>query len=401
MTRFRLARMTGRDPAEPGRGSSPLELLFDLTFVVAVGTAAANFADTFAEGHLAAAFGALMLALFAICVSWINFSWFASGFGTDDWLDRVLTMVQMIGVVVLAIGIPPMFESVVAAGRVEFRLIVVGYVVMRAAMILQWLRVSRQSPVFRKVAAANAVCLILLQVGWVVLALARPRVEVTLVVAIVLGALELLAPVAAQGRANGTPWHPHHMAERYSAFVIIGLGEGVVGTVSSLGGLLGGDTGLQWSGDAVAVAAAGVALTFGLWWLYFSVDFGEVLARRPHLGYLFGYGHLPVFFGIAGAGAGVHILGITLDAHADIGPVTTVAALVVPVAVYVLGVVVLYALLAGVLDRVRVALTAVTLLVFGLAIGLAVVGVPVAICLLVVTAAPFVSVAGSEVARRA
>lgn len=174
MTRFRLARMTGRDPAEPGRGSSPLELLFDLTFVVAVGTAAANFADTFAEGHLAAAFGALMLALFAICVSWINFSWFASGFGTDDWLDRVLTMVQMIGVVVLAIGIPPMFESVVAAGRVEFRLIVVGYVVMRAAMILQWLRVSRQSPVFRKVAAANAVCLILLQVGWVVLALPAP-----------------------------------------------------------------------------------------------------------------------------------------------------------------------------------------------------------------------------------
>ena len=78
--------------------ASPLELLFDLTFVVAVGTAAANIAEIFAEGHKAAAFAALMLAMFAICLAWINYSWFASAFSTDDWLDRLLTMVQMIGV---------------------------------------------------------------------------------------------------------------------------------------------------------------------------------------------------------------------------------------------------------------------------------------------------------------
>lgn len=47
----RLVPMTGRDPEEHGRTSSSLELLFDLTFVVAVGTAAFQFAEMLAEGH--------------------------------------------------------------------------------------------------------------------------------------------------------------------------------------------------------------------------------------------------------------------------------------------------------------------------------------------------------------
>jgi low temperature requirement protein LtrA len=42
--------MTGRDPYEEGRASTPLELLFDLTFVVAVGEAANLLAHAVVEG---------------------------------------------------------------------------------------------------------------------------------------------------------------------------------------------------------------------------------------------------------------------------------------------------------------------------------------------------------------
>lgn len=44
--------MAGRDPEEQHRASTPLELLFDLTFVVAVAQAAVELHHALAEGHL-------------------------------------------------------------------------------------------------------------------------------------------------------------------------------------------------------------------------------------------------------------------------------------------------------------------------------------------------------------
>ena len=76
----------------------------------------------------------------------INFTWFASAFDTDDWLQRVLTMVQMVGVLVLAPGIPAVFDLIDSGGPFDFVLVAVGYVVMRASLVLMWLRVARRTP---------------------------------------------------------------------------------------------------------------------------------------------------------------------------------------------------------------------------------------------------------------
>jgi low temperature requirement protein LtrA len=56
-----------------------------------------------------AAFG---LATFAICWAWINFSWFASAYDTDDWAFGLATMVQIVGVIILALGLPQVFRSI-------------------------------------------------------------------------------------------------------------------------------------------------------------------------------------------------------------------------------------------------------------------------------------------------
>ncbi|NLU73901.1 low temperature requirement protein A [Streptomyces sp. HNM0575] len=391
----RLVPVRGRDPEESGRAATPLELLFDLTFVVAVNTAANHFAEMLAEGHPAQAVAAFALAMFAISVAWINFSWFASAFGTDDWLHRALTMLQMVGVVVLALGLPAMFHSVDEGEQLDLRIMVLGYVVMRIAMVAQWWRVARGSRSYRTVGLANIRWTAIAQFGWVAIGFTEPPLQVVIVAIAVLGALELLLPVFTQGSAGGTPWHPHHVAERYSLFAIITLGEGVVGTVASSGDLLGGATGTHWSGKAIAVVVAGVGLTFGMWWTYFATPFADVLVHRRGRGYLFGYGHIPLFFGIAGAGAGLHVAGLHLEHHAHLGPVPVVLSLALPVALYLLMVYLLHTLLLSA-DPFHLLLISATLAVLAVAAGLAAAGVSIAVCLLVVMAAPFVTVVGYE-----
>lgn len=388
--------MTGRDPAERGRVSSPLELLFDLTFVVAVGTAASYFAEMLAAGHAVPAIAAFLLAMFAISVAWISFSWFASAFGTDDWLDRALTMVQMVGVVVFALGLPPMFHSVEEGDHLDIRVMVVGYVVMRVAMVSQWWRASLESPEFRHVGRANIQWTVISQVGWVIIGFVHLPLWAVAAACLGLGVLELVLPRLSQGGAGGTPWHPHHVAERYSLFAIITLGEGVVGTVASSGGLLGGTDGTLWSANAIAVVVAGVGLTFGLWWVYFATPFGDILVFRRSRGYLFGYGHIPLFVGIAGAGAGLHLAGLQLDHHTEIGETAVVWSLAVPVGLVLLMVYLLHTLLLGVADRFHLLLISGTLAVLAAAIIMSASGVPTAPCLLVVMLAPFVTVAGYE-----
>ena len=88
--------MVGRDPHEEHRVATPLELLFDLTFATCFSFAASQFATEIAAGRYAAASIGFGFASFAICWAWINFAWFASAYDTDDWVYRLMTMLQMV-----------------------------------------------------------------------------------------------------------------------------------------------------------------------------------------------------------------------------------------------------------------------------------------------------------------
>jgi low temperature requirement protein LtrA len=398
--RPRLPRMVGRDPSEHDRVASPLELLFDLTFVIAVGVSASGLAELLAEGHVWRAILAFTLAMFAVLVAWINFTWFASAFDTDDWAYRLLTMLQMVGVVVFALGLPTMFRSVDDGGLLDLRIMVVGYVVMRVGLLLQWARAGWQSTRYRGVASRTIVAIALVQVGWVLIAFLRPPTPVIVSTILLLGAVEFLVPVFGQGRANGTPWHPHHIADRYGAFALIVLGEGVVGTVATSQGVLGSGAADRWSWEVVLVVVAGVALTFGMWWSYFLTPFGELLAHRGRRGYLFGYGHVPIFMAIAATGAGLHLAGIYLSSSPDHrGPeYGVVLAVAIPVLIFVLGLYSLYRALFSSHDTLHFWLILATVVVLVVATGLGFAGVSMPICLVVVGVAPFVTVVGFETA---
>jgi len=392
--------MTGRDPHEPARSATPLELLFDLAFVVGFGVAAEQAAHLVADGHAADGVIAFAFSMFAICWAWINFSWFASAFDTDDWFYRVTTMVQMVGVVVLALGLPDMFDSVVAGDRVDNVVMVAGYVVMRLAMLVQWLRAARQAPEYRATCLGYVWTLVITQIGWIILAVAPVSVPVFFVCGVLLGIAEMAGPYLSERfRADrpgqkSTPWHAHHIAERYGLLAIITLGEGVIGTVATLSAVT-HDSG--WTLDAALVALAGTGLTFGLWWTYYLTPHAEMLHRHRDRSFVWGYGNIVVYAALAGVGAGLHVAAYYLDGEAHIGAVGTVLAVAVPVLVFVLADYIQFWILTRSFDTLHMFLVIGTVVVLAGSVATAAAGFHMSWSLLLVMLAPVVTIVGYEV----
>ena len=390
--------MVGRDPDERGRAATPLELLFDLTFVIAYGAAANELAHSLTEDHVVDGLIAFAFAVFAVTWAWINFSWFASAFDTDDWPYRITTLVQMVGVLVLALGVPDLFDSI-AHDDLDARVMIVGYVVMRVPMLVQWTRAMRQEPSCAPACRAMIVTLLVAQTGWVLLLLVDDRAHLglaaSLVVVVVLIGVELTGPVLAEHRGDGTPWHPHHIAERYGLLVIITLGEGLIGTMATLSAQV-GPHGPGWSMDVAVLGFAGVALTFGLWWTYFVIRWGEALAARQERSFGWGYGHLAIFGCLVATGAGLHAGAYYLEHHSTLSTEATVVTVVAPVAVYLAAMYGLYALLTRQFDPFHTLLLALSGVVLFASFLLAAAGLPLEWCLLVLSLTPWVTVVGYE-----
>ncbi len=81
--------MRGRDPFEECRASTPLELFFDLVVVVAVALAAERLDHALVEGLGVASLLSYLLVFIAIWLAWMNFTWFASAYDTDDVVFRL------------------------------------------------------------------------------------------------------------------------------------------------------------------------------------------------------------------------------------------------------------------------------------------------------------------------
>ena len=275
----RLRRMVGRDPNEPNRTATPLELLFDLTFVVAFSQAGAQTAHLLELGHWAPAIIGFLFAVFAIWWAWINYSWLASAYDNDDIFFRVATMVEMLGVLILALGLPALFHSLDEGEHVDNGVVVAGYVVMRVATIALWLRAAKHDTARRR----TALDVRRLRLGHPArLDRAHLRQPAARADARVHGRAD--RPRARRAVRRGArprgrhamaraphrralrPARHHHPGRDHPRHDPRDLGRG------RRAGLVGGD---------VAVAFGGTALAFGLWWVYFTMPSGKVLAAVP------------------------------------------------------------------------------------------------------------------------
>lgn len=273
-------------------------MLFDLSFVVAIALAAAQLHHGVAAQHWSTV-PQYLAAFFGIWWAWMNYTWFASAYDTDDTLFRLLTMAQMFGVLVFAVGVEGIFSG-------DFQAAVLGYVLMRLALVTQWLLAARDDTLRRRTCLRYAFGILALQLLWV-LRLASPQAWLWPSF-VLLVSLELLVPVWAE-RAGGTPWHPHHIAERYALMVIITLGECVLGAANAVANLwrTGG-----WSTELALVGLGSMLLVLCVWWVYSLLPSGELLDRHRERAFAWGYWHYVVFAAIAAMGSGLEVVADTL-----------------------------------------------------------------------------------------
>ncbi|MGH3716241.1 MAG: low temperature requirement protein A [Micromonosporaceae bacterium] len=324
-TRSWLRPMTPRRADEEHRAATPLELFFDLCFVVAVAIAAERLHHALSDGHVLDGLPWYLLMFFAIWWAWMNFTWFASAYDTDDGPYRVTTLVQIAGVLVFAAGIGPAFD------RGDLRTVVAGYVIMRLAMVTQWLRVARSDPEHRPCALRYATGIAVLQLLWTLRLWTPDRWALVTITALVLA--ELAVPIWAE-RVSPTTWHPRHITERYGLFTIIVLGESILAaTMAVQTAISGGHGDLR----LLVLAGAGLVIVFALWWLYFDRPVHHLLRSLP-TAIIWGYGHYAVFAAVAAVGAGVQAGVDYKTHHSQLGAVAVGYAIAVPVAVFLAGI---------------------------------------------------------------
>lgn len=389
----RLGRMVGRDPNERHRASTPLELLFDLTFVVAFSQISSQAAHYLELGDFTPALAGFAFGVFAASWAWINYSWLASAYDNDDVFFRIATLVEMIGVLVLALGIPPVFASLAQGAHIDNAVMVAGYVIMRIAAIALWLRAAKHDPTRRSTARAYATNIAIAQVGWVALIFLDLPTTAAFAAALVLVLVELTGPLIAERKYVPTPWHPHHIAERYGLLVIITLGEIVLGTILAISAVV--ET-QGWTMEAALVAFGGTTLVFALWWVYFTMPSGALLARHRDRGFGWGYGHIVLFASLIAVGAGLHVAAQVISHEADVDATFALICVALPVLVFEVMVFTLYAVLARQFDPWHLTLLGIGALILAVGVAAVALGGSIGVALLIVAASPASIVVGYE-----
>ncbi|MDC1142987.1 low temperature requirement protein A [Planctomycetota bacterium] len=317
--------MKARDPQEEFRSATTLELLFDLCFVVAIALAAHSLHHAVMHEHFGQGIAGYITVFFAIWWAWMGHTWFASAYDTDDAPYRLCVLIQMVGVLVMAAGIPR------AAETQNFGIITLGFVIMRIGLIALWVRAGRAHVEGRAAAYRFAAGLAICQIGWVVLWHVVPDRTAYMIGFGFLVVVELLVPVWAASKIE-LPWHAHHIAERYGLLTIIVIGESVLAATMGLQAAIDSSeiTAQLWS----AIIGSPLIM-FSMWWLYFLLPAPELLTSLKR-SFIWGYGHAPIFASAAAVGAGLAIAADHASGKGHISTLVVGLSVGVPVAIFLL-----------------------------------------------------------------
>ena len=279
------------------RTVSFLELFYDLVFVVLIG----ELAHTLAEDVSWPGVLDFVVVFGLIWVGWFNGALFHELHGREDGRNRSFIFLQMGILTVLAV-----FTG--HAASTDGEQFALAYAVLLAVLLWQWASVYRtDAPEYRPGALAYLAGLVV-SIGALI---ASSGMEATgrLVVwaAIVVGSIAIVVVYLLRSSDDSLGIRAtHSMVERYGLFIIIVLGEVVLGVVD---GLLAVD---DLDFRTVATGVLGLSIAFGFWWTYFDYV-GRRLPRQDGGSLaLWLYSQLPVALAVAAAGAGM----VSLIEHA-------------------------------------------------------------------------------------
>jgi low temperature requirement protein LtrA len=258
-----MATATGRTPLprmgvtrREGERVMPLELFFDLVFVLAITQCTALMAGEPTWAGLAKG----MLVLGVLWWSWVGYAWLTSVVDPEEGGVRIVLFAAMAALLVVAICVPDAFGDL----ALEFAL---AYGGVRAAHIALFVLASPDDPSLRHsvvgLAESTAV-----GVGLLIGASFLTGVPQGLMWVLALG-LDMAGPFFFG--AEGWKLVPGHFAERHGLIIIIALGESIVA--------IGVGAEAHLTAGIAAAAVLGVAIAAALWWIYFDIV-ALVSARR-------------------------------------------------------------------------------------------------------------------------
>jgi low temperature requirement protein LtrA len=236
---------------------SPLELFFDLVFVLALTQCTALMAKEPTWTGLAKGLAVLAVMWWA----WVGYTWVCSVVDPEEGSVRLAMFTAMAGLLVVALALPEAFGD-------DALIFALAYGLVRVMQVCLLLLAGRDDPGLRHSASGLAVST---AIGVGLLTAASftdgSLQGVLWAVAIV---LDIGGPLVID--SSGWRLMPEHFAERHGLIVIIALGESIVaiGIGAEAVGLTAG---------VVVAAVLGVAVAGALWWLYFDVV-ALVAARR-------------------------------------------------------------------------------------------------------------------------
>jgi low temperature requirement protein LtrA len=235
---------------------TPLELFFDLVFVLALTQCTALMAAEPTWTGL----GKGVLVLGVLWWSWVGYAWLTSLLDPEEGGVRIVMFAAMAALLVAALCVPGAFGD-------EALLFATAYGVVRAAHIALFMLASRDDPQLRQsvlgLAGGSALGVGLLLAasgmdGWIQGAL---------------WAVALLLDMGEPFLFGSEGWsleYPGHFAERHGLIVIIAIGESIVA--------IGVGAGIEVDAGVVVAATLGIAVAAAIWWLYFDVV--AMLAER-------------------------------------------------------------------------------------------------------------------------
>lgn len=289
----RLWRPPGRfEDRDPQRSVTFLELFFDLVFVAII----AQLAHRLAEHPSWSGVGWFVFLFYAVWSSWINGTLYHDLHGTNDLSIRVFTFAQMLAVALMAVHA----GDVPGDGADGFA---IGYAANTVILVVLWFRTGFHDPHHRPASIPYTIAYAFAAVLFATSVFVDQPLNywmwalglLTEVVGYVVAMRRWTPPESQDGEAviATTP----SLIERMGLFVIIVLGEVVVGSVNGMANLTPLDL------DETVIGLLGLLVAVGLWWLYF--DLASHRAPLSRLTQLWLYLHLPVVMGIAAGGAAV------------------------------------------------------------------------------------------------
>ena len=268
-----------------GERVTPLELFFDLVFVLAITQCTALMAATPTWEGLAQG----LLVLGVLWWAWVGYAWLTSVVDPEEGAVRIAIFAAMAGLLVSALCVPEAFGNLGL-------LFACAYGVVRGGHIALFVLASRADPGLRHSVWGLAISTAV-GVGLLVIASFLDGAAQGGVWALAL-ALDMGGPLVID--ASGWRLAPGHFAERHGLIVIIALGESIVA--------IGVGAGLHVDAGVVASAVLGIVVAAALWWLYFDVvalvserrliDAAPGLERNKMARDSFSYLHFPMVAGI-------------------------------------------------------------------------------------------------------